>query len=390
MGCCSSGFVPNTKPGQGTEALVVAQTLGYDKPSIDAMFKCFKKYDMGGDGSISLDEFVVVSKLEEAETFAKMVFRIFDKDHSGKMDFTEFMCAVWNLCSCDKENLAIFTFNLFDFDESKVLESSEVKFMANLFWDFKPPKNVLIALRHFDENGSGEVDCAEFVHHMTHADVLMMPAFDVQTLLRECTLGRSAWERQTSARRKKFGTKDIFEILKKSSHDTKNMKAACLNHVHSQHAKKGGKAESVPKKLNDKIIKAKEHKHHHHNVSKGESLKDFQKAALHDVESGHGMSGGGTGHSVAHNDIKQRSSILLHKGELVDSHSIDKDKIEDDSFLHHEKSHEKKEHHHRSSAFNRSSAVVAIGDMMHGTAAGLQHDAHEMPAAHTKHKVSKH
>ena len=45
--------------------------------------------------------------------FAEKIFKIFDHDLSGELDFVEFVCAVWNFCTMDDSEVVSFAFECF-------------------------------------------------------------------------------------------------------------------------------------------------------------------------------------------------------------------------------------------------------------------------------------
>ena len=48
----------------------------------------------------------------ERTKFTKRIFRIFDEDGSGQIDFREFVIALWNYCTLGKPALIMFAFDL--------------------------------------------------------------------------------------------------------------------------------------------------------------------------------------------------------------------------------------------------------------------------------------
>lgn len=218
-------------PGQGQNVLQLAQRLGLSRADVNVVWKAFKKFDMDGGGTVDIEEFIVVGRLEHSEIVGKMLFRLMDKNYSNTLDFEEFLCAVWNVCSCDHDNLGVLTFELFDLDGGGSIDGEELMFIGNLYFGFRPPKNVVLALKHMDSDSSGAVDVKEFLRHMKNAEVILQPAFDVQYFLRQCTMGQAAWDAVTRFRNKSFPRQTIFSILNKSKSDQHGMKCAALDVV---------------------------------------------------------------------------------------------------------------------------------------------------------------
>ena len=59
---------------------------------------------MDGGGTIDLTELLTIIELERTP-FTERVFSIFDEDNSGKIDFGEFVLALWNFCTLTKTTL---------------------------------------------------------------------------------------------------------------------------------------------------------------------------------------------------------------------------------------------------------------------------------------------
>ena len=233
MGCCSSSFKPNSQPGQGANAMMVASKFQFTQHDLDGLYRLFKRCDAQRDGTVNVDEFCVMSNLEDQEKLTAIVFRQFDKDHSDALDFTEMMCAIYSVCSCDRPNLAHLVFELFDADGGGAMDRGEVKMMLKLLYNMRPPKAVEVAVSHFDNSRDGKIDAKEFVAHALHNEVLLVPLFNMQMTLRKLVLGTERWESLTRARTSKHATSSIFSLLGKSDADAKQMKAASLVMAHN-------------------------------------------------------------------------------------------------------------------------------------------------------------
>lgn len=227
--CCGGGFTPSSVRGQGASVLTLCKKLGLTQEDLDCLWRAFNTMDKNKGGSIDIDEFIVMTRLDHSETFAKVAFRIMDKDLSGQLDFDEFVCAVWNIASADHTNLALFAHRLFDFDDSGSLDSDEITFVANLFWDFRPPPHVLTAMGHWDHDHSGEVTQREFVVAIKNAEMILQPVFEVGHFLQVSTLGKPRWLTLTDQRSKQFGIKTIWEILGNSFRQEQTSKCAALH-----------------------------------------------------------------------------------------------------------------------------------------------------------------
>lgn len=101
---------------RNAKALAVASALGV-KDIVNGLYKNYRQIDVDDSGSISVHEFIVANGIS-CDMFGEIVFRLLDNDRSGDLSFVEYMIAVWNFCSLDRDSLAAFTFQIFDTDGS--------------------------------------------------------------------------------------------------------------------------------------------------------------------------------------------------------------------------------------------------------------------------------
>ncbi len=205
-------IVSDRTVGQGPDVIITAGKLRIRRSDIDAIFRQFCKIDTDDSGLISVNEFVIMNKVQ-SQAFGEMCFRVLDKNNSGNLDFLEYMVSMWNYCSLGKDSLAQFTFQIFDTDDSEVLSLEELNEMLSMIWGFKKSEKVESILRMLDKNKDGSVSQKEFIAMVRHTPILLFPAFEMQERLRGVCLGGSQWERMSAERYDNFGYSSVFEIL---------------------------------------------------------------------------------------------------------------------------------------------------------------------------------
>ena len=217
MGACLGvKFIVNEAvPGQGSNVIVTAGKLKLLRHDVDRIYSGFCKIDADRSGLINANEFIVMNKVQSA-AFGEMAFRVLDRNRSGKIDFLEYLVAVWNYCSMSKESLSLFTFKIFDTDNSGILTISEFKTMIDIVWGFEKSDHVEGALRALDKNKDGEISLKEFLTMVHHTPVLLFPGFELQEKMRTNVLGQAAWRRITKERNAAYGDGTVFEIVEKS------------------------------------------------------------------------------------------------------------------------------------------------------------------------------
>lgn len=80
------------------------RSLHLSTRDIRRLYAVFKCMDVYGSGSISLAELLAHINLPRT-IFTEKIFSIFDDDHSGAIDFREFVLSIWNYCTLTKHNL---------------------------------------------------------------------------------------------------------------------------------------------------------------------------------------------------------------------------------------------------------------------------------------------
>lgn len=99
MGCGPS--IESTVPKSWLE-LFAAMKLS--KSEVQRMYNIFRKVDLDGGGSVDIVELLTLLDIERTR-FTEQVFTVFDSDGSGKVDFREFVMAVWNYCTIGPASL---------------------------------------------------------------------------------------------------------------------------------------------------------------------------------------------------------------------------------------------------------------------------------------------
>ena len=110
MGCVSSSANLNKRfdelchSPQFVKWNEMFEALQFQKQEIRQLYQHFSKADLDGGGTIDLTELLSIIELERTP-FTERVFSIFDEDNSGKIDFGEFVLALWNFCTLTKTTL---------------------------------------------------------------------------------------------------------------------------------------------------------------------------------------------------------------------------------------------------------------------------------------------
>ena len=87
----------------------------------------------------------------ERSPFAEKIFKIFDHDLSGELDFVEFVCAIWNFCTMDDADVVSFAFECFE-DRNPVTKE----------WWLQQEGVDLLTQSILDHGGAGRKTCKVF------------------------------------------------------------------------------------------------------------------------------------------------------------------------------------------------------------------------------------
>lgn len=135
----------------------------------------FSTLDKNGDGVLTIDEITNGLKEhfkengkgingEEIET----ILRSLDTDHSGNVNYTEFIAATIEKSVYMKEDKLFQAFKHFDQDKSGKISAEELKRVLGGHEDFKDKDDSTFVkmIQEVDKNGDGEIDINEFIDMM--------------------------------------------------------------------------------------------------------------------------------------------------------------------------------------------------------------------------------
>ena len=74
----------------GNDASLPMNCAAFDCEEIKRLGKRFKKLDLDGSGSLSIEEFMSLPELQQ-NPLVRRVIDIFDEDKNGEVDFREFI-----------------------------------------------------------------------------------------------------------------------------------------------------------------------------------------------------------------------------------------------------------------------------------------------------------
>ena len=159
--------------------------------------RVFLKADKDDSGSIEIEEFFDLLGCKRG-LFGDYLFQLIDVDHNGSLDFEEFVLGVVTYCGFAHVDVLKFIFYIFDPEKNGFIEDEELVWMCKLLRLMNPDSRSMVKadriLEEFDTNKDGRLDFAEFVELDKQFPKLTYPAFKLQTLFMQATLGVTFFE----------------------------------------------------------------------------------------------------------------------------------------------------------------------------------------------------
>jgi len=155
---------------------ILEDKIGLSNEELQASYAEFM--ELCPQGEMTKVQFLEVAKdkvqdKQGGALFAESLFRVFDEDGNGKMNFYEFSLAINCKNFTEPKEKLTWIFNVFDADGGGVIDLDEIiKLVIGLVHmsDVEADREVLLAcvqdiLEAVDENNDGEISRAEFVEN---------------------------------------------------------------------------------------------------------------------------------------------------------------------------------------------------------------------------------
>lgn len=178
--------------------------MGINDKCAQKLYKIYKKCDLTKDGSMSDVELMMILDMERTP-FTERIFRVFDTDGSGQLDFREFVLATWNYCSMDQSILHYFAFQLYDSDGGgEITEKEIIQMLKDIYGkniDHNPIAQEMLH-NQIPKYAGKSIDANEFHNFVKTHDKLLFPAFQIVRKLQDEILGAGYWTKVIEERKK--------------------------------------------------------------------------------------------------------------------------------------------------------------------------------------------
>ena len=182
MGCIVSMYAFKYLSGENLEFLKAS--TGYDESTIKQMHKMF--ITECPNGRLTPKKFIDLYKLfiwrGNAEMYCEHVFRTFDTDQNGFIDFGEFLVAMYVTSAGSAEEKLTWAFRMYDVDGNGTIDPDEMLKVVRAIYgmgreDDTEPSSVADdrarkIFRRMDENGDGQITGEEFLRGCLEDDEL--------------------------------------------------------------------------------------------------------------------------------------------------------------------------------------------------------------------------
>ncbi len=208
-GICSSNKVMAIDIDEDTKRLL--HRLHMNQKTIDILWHTFCKINKSKSKKITTQEFHDFYGIEETK-FSALVFSRMDSSRSGNIDFQEYALAIWDYMTLD---LNMFTFHLYDKDNSKCLNKSELDNITETVYGFKTGHNLTQDKRigRMDSNSDGKITYDEFCTFVRSNSMIPNTAFNIRKEICDRNGGEDLWNEVKVRREQMFEDKSLQEIL---------------------------------------------------------------------------------------------------------------------------------------------------------------------------------
>jgi len=139
----------------------------FELEEIKRLGKRFRKLDLDGSGSLSVDEFMSIPDLQQ-NPLVQRVIDIFDADGNGEVDFREFIEGISQFSvKGDKEMKLKFAFRIYDMDKDGYISNGELfqvlkMMVGNNLKDAQLQQIVDKTIIYADKDKDGKISFDEF------------------------------------------------------------------------------------------------------------------------------------------------------------------------------------------------------------------------------------
>ncbi|VDL85056.1 unnamed protein product [Nippostrongylus brasiliensis] len=166
----------NASEIQIVRVVAQVQTNNVDAYELRRLARRFKKLDIDGSGSLSVEEFMSLPELQQ-NPLVQRVIDIFDEDGNGEVDFREFIQGISQFSVKGDKNVKLkFAFRIYDIDRDGYISNGELfqvlkMMVGNNLKDSQLQQIVDKTILFHDKDGDGRISFQEFCDVVGTLDV---------------------------------------------------------------------------------------------------------------------------------------------------------------------------------------------------------------------------
>eukprot|EP00088_Acartia_fossae_P063294 TRINITY_DN7702_c0_g1_i1.p1 TRINITY_DN7702_c0_g1~~TRINITY_DN7702_c0_g1_i1.p1 ORF type:complete len:179 (-),score=9.83 TRINITY_DN7702_c0_g1_i1:93-602(-) len=160
----------------GNDASLPLECAAFDGDEIRRLGKRFKKLDLDGSGSLSIDEFMSLPELQQ-NPLVRRVIDIFDDDENGEVDFREFIQGLSHFSARGNIECKLrFAFRVYDVDNDGYISNGELfqvlkMMVGNNLKDAQLQQIVDKTILFHDKDQDGRINFQEFCKVVENTDI---------------------------------------------------------------------------------------------------------------------------------------------------------------------------------------------------------------------------
>jgi Ca2+-binding EF-hand superfamily protein len=232
MGGCLSNVafvVHSGVPGQDEISKEVFNKLHLTDLEINSFYVRFLEINKTGTPYVYRAEITAYFKIEEGDLTNK-IFDLFAK-RSGKLDFCQFLCTMWNFLSLEADDLSTYAFVLFDHDNSGSLSYDEIVQLIETIHRKKYAENSGVqSLCDEIRLISTKISLKQFRKFAKLHPGLCGPLASMQFMMQKTMLGDTFWTRLQIRRGRHAEQSDSRYLMKLLAYTRERYSALDLKH----------------------------------------------------------------------------------------------------------------------------------------------------------------
>lgn len=179
------------------------EKLLLSKNEVDMLFKSFTSADYGNSGYVTTSDICNHYKIEKNGLICRML-STFEVERTGKLNFLEYVCSIWNFLSCRPGILGSFAFQSFDISGSNSMDGREVKAFVELIHNKTYEKHIALQkLIDKLKQISPKIGIVQFNEFCKLNPSLCQPLLVTQEMIQKQIIGGPFWKTLVD-RRSKF------------------------------------------------------------------------------------------------------------------------------------------------------------------------------------------